>query len=107
VWALRNILEPVSAGLRVHVRHLAPFLSPALAVTAPRINQGVQWAEQQLEALKPWQIMLVTVIATLLVSRLLRALRNAVHTVQDKGALLSCKLPCNTLVGRLLRWLCL
>lgn len=85
-------LQPATALLQ---QKLERVLAPALAAAAPHATAVAQRCRQHLAAvdtlaagLQPWQLIAATAVATLLLLRLLQALRSAARTLQDKGALL-------------------
>lgn len=83
--AAEPYVRPVVAAVAPYVRRLEPLTAHAVAIAAPHGRAAAQWANRQAGALEPWQLMLLTALATLLAARLLRRLRAAVATLQDKG----------------------
>lgn len=72
--------------LRPVIGRLAPLVSPALAAVAPAVRQAAAAVNASLAGLEAWQLVALTVLATLLLGQLLRGLQRALRTVQDKGA---------------------
>lgn len=83
--AAEPYVRPVVAAVAPYVRSLEPLTAHAVAIAAPHGRAAAQWANRQAGAVEPWQLMLLTALATLLAARLLRRLRAAVATLQDKG----------------------
>jgi hypothetical protein len=86
-------VQPATALLLQYAKKWEPVMAPAIAAAAPHAKAAAQWGSQQMAAvdahvaaLQPWQLVAATVIATLLVLRVLQALRSATRTLQDKGA---------------------
>lgn len=83
--AAQPYVQPVVAAAAPYVRRLQPLAAHAVAAAAPHAQAAAQWANRQAGALEPWQLMLLTAVATLLLARLLRLLRTVTATIQDKG----------------------
>lgn len=84
----RQALQPLAKVTAPLLSALEPLTAPAVAVVAPRAAAAAAWANCQLSGLEPWQVVLLTTVAVLLLLRLLHAVRRAARTVQDKGAAL-------------------
>lgn len=78
-------VEPAVGPLRPVIGRLAPLVSPALAAVAPAVRQAAAAVNASLAGLEAWQLVALTVLATLLLGQLLRGLQRALRTVQDKG----------------------
>lgn len=83
--ATEPYVRPLLAAVSPYVRRLQPLTAHAVAVAAPHARAAAQWVNRQAGALEPWQLVLLTAVATLLVARLLRWLRAVAVTIQDKG----------------------
>ncbi|KAI7840937.1 hypothetical protein COHA_005368 [Chlorella ohadii] len=82
---LGQAVEPAVEPLRPYVNRLAPLVSPALAAVAPAVRQAAAATNASLAGLEAWQLVVISVLATLLLGRLLRSMRRALRTAQDKG----------------------
>lgn len=78
-------LQPLAAVVAPYARRLQPLATAALAAAAPRVQTAARWMDQQVAVLQPWQLVLLTVAATLLAARLFRGMCAALRTLQDKG----------------------
>jgi len=81
-----NALAPHAEAVRRICHRLHPVFAPTIAAATPHVEHAAKWCNQHMAALEPWQLVLLTAVATLVAARLLRGLRSAVRTVQDKGA---------------------
>lgn len=85
VRACCEALQPAVSMLEPYVRRLEPLARAAVAAVEPRARAAAAWADQHAAALSPWQLVLLTIAATLLAVRVLQALRRVAITVKDKG----------------------
>ena len=84
VEAAGEVLKPLVQPLWERVQ---PTVSPVLVAILPKLQHTAAVANQLIvvTALEPWQLVLLTVAATLLAGRLLRGAARARRTWQDKG----------------------
>ncbi|KAI3426347.1 hypothetical protein D9Q98_008720 [Chlorella vulgaris] len=80
-----NALAPHAEAVRRICHRLHPVFAPTIAAATPHVEHAAKWCNQHMAALEPWQLVLLTAVATLVAARLLRGLRSAVRTLQDKG----------------------
>lgn len=85
--AMGEAAQPLVAAVKPHIAPFQPLVAHAVATVAPRLQLTAAWANSQLAGLEPWQVVLLTTAALLLLSRVWRGVKRGVRTVQDKGAL--------------------